>query len=135
MTTQTAIPAQDAYHQALTWARARLAAGARSETLLAELIQQGWPEYEARPILSAAGIRPATPALSYATPARRDSSRHVRNMGVGLLMLVIGILITAATYSFASSGEGGGTYLVCYGPIFFGVVRLVSGFFGWIFGR
>ena len=136
MTTQNAITGYEAYNQGLTWARGQLSAGARPETLLNGLTQQGWPEHDARQILNAAGTRPAAaPAIPYATPIRRDSSRHVRNMGVGLVMLVIGILITAGTYAFASSGEGGGTYLICYGPILFGFIRLVSGFFGWIFGR
>jgi uncharacterized membrane protein len=46
---------------------------------------------------------------------------------VGLLLLIVGIAITSATYSSAS--QQGGTYIVAYGPIIFGVIRLFRGLF------
>ena len=46
---------------------------------------------------------------------------------VGLLLLIVGIAITSATYSSASTQ--GGTYIVAYGPIIFGVIRLFRGLF------
>lgn len=52
------------------------------------------------------------------------SSGH-RMMITGGIIALVGIIITAATYSAAS--EGGGTYLICYGPIIGGVVTFFKG--------
>jgi len=40
--------------------------------------------------------------------------------------IVIGGLITALTYSFASTA-GVGIYVVAYGPVVVGVIRIVQG--------
>jgi hypothetical protein len=45
----------------------------------------------------------------------------------GLLLLVVGIVITSVTYSSAS--QQGGTYVVAYGPIVIGVIKLFRGLF------
>lgn len=47
------------------------------------------------------------------------------DIALGLVLIVIGILITAVTYGSASSS--GGTYIVAYGPIIFGVIKLFRG--------
>jgi uncharacterized membrane protein len=44
---------------------------------------------------------------------------------IGLVLIVIGILITAVTYDSAS--KSGGTYIVAYGPIIVGVIKLFRG--------
>jgi hypothetical protein len=44
-------------------------------------------------------------------------------------MLVIGVVITSATYSSAASDPRGGTYVVMWGPIAFGLLRLLRGLF------
>ena len=82
----------------------------------------------------------ATPSPSpLATPAHQDPGpfhadelvrRERRSQASGQIMfgaalLVVGIIITAATYSSAS--QSGGTYLIAYGPIIFGVIRIVRG--------
>ena len=46
------------------------------------------------------------------------------DMAIGATICVIGIVITAATYSAAS---GGGTYVVAWGAIIFGAVRFFKG--------
>jgi len=42
----------------------------------------------------------------------------------GLVMMAIGIGVTAATYSAAS---GGGTYIMAWGPIVYGFITLIRG--------
>jgi hypothetical protein len=44
---------------------------------------------------------------------------------IGLILIVVGIVITAVTYDSAS--REGGTYIVAYGPIIFGAIRLFKG--------
>jgi hypothetical protein len=45
---------------------------------------------------------------------------------IGTVLLVAGILITAVTYSNASSSPTGGTYFVMWGPLIFGFIRGVT---------
>lgn len=61
--------------------------------------------------------QPACPAVE---PAGRD-------IIVGALWCVGGIVVTAVTYSAAS--EGGGTYLICWGPVIFGGFQFLRGLF------
>jgi hypothetical protein len=53
------------------------------------------------------------------------SARATRELGIGALLLVVGIVITAATYGSAS--ESGGTYIIAYGPIVVGVIKIIRG--------
>ena len=61
--------------------------------------------------------------------SERQSARS-KNITVGLIMLVIGIIITAVTYDSASSSPSGGTYIVAWGPLVFGAIRLFKGLAG-----
>jgi len=60
-----------------------------------------------------------------------DSARAMRRSRAngdiifGIILLVIGIGITAVTYDSAS--QSGGTYVVAYGPIVVGVIKLIRG--------
>lgn len=47
-------------------------------------------------------------------------------IGLGVLLLLVGIVITAATYGSASS-SGGGTYIIAYGPMIVGVIQIFRG--------
>ena len=68
-------------------------------------------------------LAPASPEV--VTEFRREQA--LRDIGIGLLLLVIGIAITAGTYSAAVGGNAGGTYVLAYGPIIVGVLRLLRG--------
>ena len=59
--------------------------------------------------------------------AQQDARRSWANrqIAVGALFLVIGIVVTAATYSSAS--KSGGTYTIAYGAILVGVIKIVRG--------
>jgi hypothetical protein len=58
--------------------------------------------------------------------ARNDVKKEEgqKNMLIGGLICLVGIVITAATYS---SAAGGGKYLVAWGAILFGAVRFFRG--------
>lgn len=43
----------------------------------------------------------------------------------GIILIVIGVAITAITHESAS--REGGTYIVAYGPIIVGVIKLIRG--------
>jgi hypothetical protein len=67
------------------------------------------------------------PFQSNAAADRRAAAG--RDIGIGILLLVIGIAVTAGTYGAASSSPSGGHYVLAYGPIAVGVVRLFRGLF------
>ncbi len=50
----------------------------------------------------------------------------LRNMAIGAVVCIIGIAVTAATYSAASSG---GHYIVAWGAIVFGAIQFFKGLF------
>ena len=56
-------------------------------------------------------------------------SGALAQMGTGAVLFAVGLLITVGTYAAASSGGTGGFYLVSWGPMVFGVVRVVRGLF------
>ena len=48
-----------------------------------------------------------------------------RDITIGLILLVVGLLITFGTYDSAS--QSGGTYIIAYGPMIVGAIRLFKG--------
>lgn len=64
--------------------------------------------------------------LDFAQPmeGERSAQKH-KDIVFGLLLLVVGVVITAVTYDSAS--QAGGTYVVAYGPIIVGAIRLIRG--------
>jgi len=61
-------------------------------------------------------------AMAEEAEARRVANRSIL---VGLAWLVLGIVVTVATYSSAS--QQGGTYLVAWGPVVYGLIQIVRG--------
>jgi hypothetical protein len=149
--------------QALGWAKTNLAKGVDPEQLVAGLIKQGWPEFNARQVLDIAltdsapmpvftapsAQAAAKPVINYSAKgdayARQNRlagamlnasnplrAAHVRRMWIGAVMLTIGLAITIGTMMMASHGE---SYVLCWGLIIFGFIRLITGFFGWIGSR
>ena len=60
--------------------------------------------------------------------ASERRSRKSRDIAIGAVLLTLGLLVTAGTYGSAS--ESGGTYVIAYGPMIFGVIRLIRGLAG-----
>lgn len=77
---------------------------------------------ERQRIADSRGVRTYEPPIQ--VPDRGSSGSE---MALGAIICVVGILITAVTYSAAS---GGGTYVVAWGAIVFGAVRFFKGLSG-----
>ena len=56
-----------------------------------------------------------------------DSTGGGRDMVVGGLWCLGGILVTVLTYGAAASNPGGGRYVVAYGAILFGAIQVIRG--------
>ena len=65
-------------------------------------------------------------AVDMAVAERR--SRKQKDIVLGSILLVVGLLITVGTYNSAS--QSGGTYFIAYGPMIVGVIRLFKGLAG-----
>ena len=63
--------------------------------------------------------------MMYEAERAQKRSRANGDIIFGIILLVVGIGITAATYDSAS--RQGGTYIVAYGPIVVGVIKLIRG--------
>jgi len=57
-----------------------------------------------------------------------DSDSNMKDIAIGALILMIGIVVTFVSYSSASSG-GGGRYVVAYGAIIYGGIKMLMGIF------
>jgi hypothetical protein len=80
--------------------------------------------YQSGPPVGVPQFQPAV-ASSMANIAR---SRGIRQIVIGAIFFVVGLVITIATYSNASSSSTGGTYFVAYGPMLIGILSMVRGF-------
>ncbi len=84
------------------------------EAIVADLVQKGLSQETASSLVG--NLRSAIRS------AKRKAG--IRNIVIGSLWCVGGLVITALTYSMAS---GGGTYIVTWGAIVFGAVQAIRG--------
>jgi len=63
------------------------------------------------------------PSGSLAAVVRK---RAMKQVVIGAVIFIVGLVITIATYSNASS-SGGGTYFVAWGPMILGVIWVIRG--------
>jgi hypothetical protein len=68
---------------------------------------------------------PYDPAIDLALARDAERAKGRTDIGFGVVLLVVGIVITAVTYGSASSE--GGTYIIAYGPMIVGVIRIFRG--------
>jgi hypothetical protein len=54
-----------------------------------------------------------------------DSSGAGGQIALGLILLIVGIAITAVTHGQAS--RQGGTYVIAYGPMIWGAITMIRG--------
>lgn len=79
------------------------------------------------PALGTAPMISAGAAQDAERAAKR--ARGAKMMVMGLVLLLVGIVITSVTHDEAES-NGGGTYIVAYGPMIVGGIRFFQGLFG-----
>ena len=60
------------------------------------------------------------------------AKKYKRHMVSGILWFVGGIIVTIATLAAAASKQEGGTYLVAWGAIIFGLIDFFVGLSGWL---
>lgn len=70
--------------------------------------------------------QPSAP-LPVVREQQRESHGSANDLWIGFACIAIGLLFTLVTYSEASSGAGGGRYIIAFGPVIYGIRRLVRG--------
>jgi hypothetical protein len=92
------------------------------------LLREGKSAAEVEDALVAKGIERKTAAIVVEKLSVATVSVHkdegTKNMMIGGLICLVGIVITAATYS---SAAGGGRYVIAWGAIIFGAIRFFRG--------
>ena len=99
------------------FAAQRMASGATGSVVEQELMQQGLDPQSARTVV--------TELARVKSGAMRSAG--LKNMGIGALFCVGGIIATVVTYGMAS--ESGGTYIIAWGPAIFGGIQFFRGLF------
>lgn len=61
-------------------------------------------------------------------PVRLRRTVAERKMFIGVASFIVGILVTAISYSAAANNPAGGTYIIAYGAIVYGVMRFIQGY-------
>lgn len=87
--------------------------------------QPGGPQYPF-PLAPQQQLPPQAPVA--------HSAQGMKQLLIGIALLILGIAITAGTHS-AASRNGGGTYVVAYGPIVVGVITIFKGLFNLMQGK
>ena len=101
-----------------------LKAGARRAKVEAALLERGLDKSSAALVLD----------NLFAARAKALKDAGLKDLITGLLWAVGGVVVTAVTYSLASSGSGGGTYFVAWGAVIFGGYQALRGAFRMIKG-
>lgn len=108
-----------------------LAQGKSKEKIVKWLVKQDFPENEATAFVNQ--VEEEMNRLKE-TPEGRQilAKKYSRHMLYGVLWAAGGTIVTVATYEAAASNPGGGTYVIAWGAILFGIIDFFRGLFGWL---
>jgi hypothetical protein len=107
----------------------QLSHGVKKETIVKQLVKQNISEEVAISLVES--VERAINQYKESPEGQAVmSKKYGRQMLYGVLWAVGGTLVTIFTYSAASSG--GGTYVIAWGAIIFGIVDFIRGLIGWL---
>jgi hypothetical protein len=127
---QTTSQPQEPREELLKFVNTNLEKGVQEKFIVKQLIKKkGMSETEAKLLVQEA-VR--TIEEYKQTPQGRQEMvrKYKRKMVSGFLWAAGGTIVTVATYSAAS--DGGGTYVIAWGAILFGIIDFFRGLFGWM---
>lgn len=105
-----------------------LVQGVKQKNIIKNLVKQGVPSEFATEL--AEKVKLAVDDYKKTPEGAKVLSRKYRNQAIaGFVWFVIGLAITIGTFSAAS---GGGTYVIAYGAIVWGIFGLIYGLIGWV---
>jgi hypothetical protein len=104
--------------------------GQSPETIVQELSNRGVSYETAIAIVNKvqdSGVAQSTAAA----PKMSNRMGGLKNLGIGIALLVLGVIVTFSTYMMA---DPGGTYMVTTGLFVVGGINMLIGLFRFIFG-
>lgn len=107
--------------QATAFAIQQLSRGTSPGVVRKELVERGVSDAEASRV-----IETLAPKAKTALPASGGKGAGLQNMLIGGVVCFIGLAVTVGSYVAA---EPGGVFLLAYGPIIFGGIQFIRGFF------
>ena len=106
----------------------QLAEGGSRSTIVAGLVQDGWPEDVADQFVDKTQLAVNAYMQSPEVKAERRG-KYAKHILFGALWGIGGAVVTLATYSAA---EPGGTYVITWGAMGFGALEFLYGLSGWL---
>ena len=106
-----------------------LVEGKSKRAIVEELMEHGWPDNSANQFVN--NIEQTIVVFKNSPEGRQLADAYARHMIYGILWIVGGTIVTVATYQ-AAFASGGGTYIMAWGAILFGVIDFFRGLFGWL---
>lgn len=111
---------------------AELAGGADREQIVRELIKQNWPKESALQFVES--VEEELRRYKESPEGKKElAEQYARHMLYGLLWAAGGTIVTIGSYTTVS--ESGGTYVIAYGAILYGIIDFFRGFFSWLTNR
>lgn len=115
-----------------------IAGGATQADVVAQMRMRGHDEATGAAIYQQAQYmiqRRGAQAMAGAVTAGSGGAAKagMTDIAIGIVLIVVGVGITIATYGMASGS--GGTYFIAYGPAIFGVIRVFRGIGRMVSGR
>ena len=99
----------------------------RNEIVTSMVKDHEWPKDQAEQFV--ASVQTAILQYEHSPEGRAEmANKYIRHMIFGALWTIGGTVITIATFQAAA---GGGTYVVAWGAILFGIFDFCRGFAGW----
>jgi hypothetical protein len=112
-----------AVQQVYDFAANLMRAGTKEKAVVAKLVERGLSEEQAAVVVK--NLKQAR--------SKAYTQAGLRDMGIGAVICIIGIVVTVGTLSAARSG-GGGSYVVAWGAILFGAAQFLRGVVNWFKG-
>ncbi len=103
----------------------------------AQMMRDGQPNHKIEKALVEKGL-PADAARSVVRNLNQERQRQygqanrdaaMRNMAIGGVICVIGLVVSIGSYQAAASSPSGGSYVVAWGAVIFGGFQFLKGLF------
>jgi hypothetical protein len=119
---------QEAIQQVYGYVTNALRQGQPPETIVENLSSRGIPYDTAIAIVNK--VQSSGVSQSTAVPRASNRMGGLKNLGIGVVLLVLGFIVTLGTYMMA---DPGGTFMVTTGLFVIGGINMLIGLFRFIF--
>lgn len=109
----------------------QLVQGKRPAQITKELEKQGMSKENAAALV-AQGQQALKAYMESPEGRQVMAAKYKRAMLSGVLWAIGGIVVTVVSYNLARSGSFGGTYVIAWGAVIYGIYDFIRGLIGWL---